>query len=108
MSQNHNHLSLEMTLKIKSNCKPSTVKFTTKPHLEAHIFSIPPGMAWELNHCPRQSFPMLSKPSHDDIFPNIQTKSSLAQPEAILSHPVTCYPREEAGLHFTTIFFQAV
>lgn len=26
-------------------------------------------------------------PSHEDIFPNIQTKSPLAQPEAILSQP---------------------
>jgi len=37
---------------------------------------------WWLNLFPRQSVPMLGKPFSEEIFPNIQSKSSLAQLEA--------------------------
>ncbi|GAB0182287.1 mitochondrial enolase superfamily member 1 [Grus japonensis] len=34
---------------------------------------------------------MLDNPFTEEIFPNTQSKPPLAQPEAISSHPITCY-----------------
>ncbi|KAK4818164.1 hypothetical protein QYF61_007606 [Mycteria americana] len=51
---------------------------------------------------------MLDNPFSEDIFPNIQSKPPLVQPEAISSHPITCYLGEETDPHLSTTSFQAV
>ena len=50
---------------------------------------------------------MLDNPFSEDFFsPNIQSKSPLAQPEVISSHPITCYLGEETNTHLATTSFQ--
>ena len=51
---------------------------------------------------------MLDNPFGEDIFPNIQSKLPLAQPEAISSHSVAYYLGEEANTHVATTSFQVV
>jgi len=47
-------------------------------------------------------------PCGEDIFPDIESKPRLAQPEAISSRPTTCYVGEETDSHLTTASFQVV
>jgi len=42
------------------------------------------------------------------IFPNIQSKPLLMQPEAIASHPFACYLGEEINAHLAATSFQVV
>ena len=42
----------------------------------------------------------------EEVFPNVQTESPLAQLEAILSSPIASYTGEEADVHRTATFFQ--
>ncbi|KAF4793078.1 hypothetical protein TURU_114682 [Turdus rufiventris] len=51
---------------------------------------------------------MFNNPFHEEIPPDVQPEPSLAQLEAIFSHPITCYLGEEANPHLATSFFQAV
>jgi len=41
-----------------------------------------------------------------EIFPNIQPKPPLTQLEAMASHPIASYLREETNTHLTTPSFQ--
>ncbi|KAK4824387.1 LOW QUALITY PROTEIN: hypothetical protein QYF61_014047 [Mycteria americana] len=61
---------------------------------------------WRLNHFPGQPVPRLDNPFSELKFPNIQSKPSLAQLEAISSCPITCYLGEEADPHLSTTSFQ--
>ena len=61
-----------------------------------------------LNHFPGQPVPMLDNPFGEEIFPNIQSKPPLAQPEAISSYPTTCYLEKETDTHLDTASFQVV
>ncbi|KAK4829031.1 hypothetical protein QYF61_001806 [Mycteria americana] len=63
---------------------------------------------WRLHHLSGQPVPMLDYPFSEEKFPNIQSKTLLAQLEAISSHPITCYLGEETDPHLTTTSFQAV
>lgn len=79
-------LRLEKTCKvIESNRKPSSDKSTTKP-----CSQVPHLCLWWLHHCPEWPVPMLDNPSGEEIFPDIQPKAALVQPEAISSGLVTC------------------
>ncbi|KAK4820115.1 hypothetical protein QYF61_020347, partial [Mycteria americana] len=51
---------------------------------------------------------MLDNPFGEEIFPNIQSKPTLAQLEAISSCPMACYLGEETDPHPATTSFQAV
>ncbi|KAK4826690.1 hypothetical protein QYF61_010699 [Mycteria americana] len=51
---------------------------------------------------------MLDNTFHEEIFPNIQSKPPLAQPEAISSCPMACYLGEETNTHLATTSFQVV
>ena len=51
---------------------------------------------------------MLDNPFGEDIFPNIQAKPPLVQPEAISSCPVACYLGEETDTHLTITSFQVL
>ncbi|KAK4830416.1 hypothetical protein QYF61_010947 [Mycteria americana] len=62
---------------------------------------------WRLHHFPGQPVPMLDNPLGEEKFPNIQSKSPLAQLEAISSCPITCYLGEETDTHLSTTSFQA-
>ncbi|KAK4819548.1 hypothetical protein QYF61_007059 [Mycteria americana] len=62
---------------------------------------------WRINHFPGQPVPMLDNLFSEVKFPSIQSKPPLAQPEAISSHPITCYLGEETDPHLSTISFQA-
>jgi len=42
---------------------------------------------------------MLDNPISEEIFPNIQSKPLLAQPEAISSRPIICYLGKETDIH---------
>ncbi|KAK4819028.1 hypothetical protein QYF61_024182 [Mycteria americana] len=70
--------------------------------------SIPSLMGWRLNHFPGQPVPMLDNPFSEVKFPNIQSKTPLAQLEAISSCPIACYLGEETDPHLSTTSFQAV
>lgn len=48
----------------------------------------------------------LDKPSYEEIFPYIQYKPSLMQPEATSSWTIACYQGEESNLHLATTFQQ--
>ncbi|NXW34559.1 INVS protein, partial [Phaetusa simplex] len=50
--------------------------------------------------------PMLNNPFSVKIFPNIQSKSPLAQLEAVSSCPIACYLGEETNPHLSTASFQ--
>ena len=45
--------------------------------------------------------------SGEEIFPNMQPESPMAQLEAIPSCPITSYMEEEADPHLSTTFLQA-
>ena len=49
------------------------------------------------HHLPGQPIPVPDL-SLDEVFPNVQPESPLAQLEAIPSSPITSYMREEADL----------
>ena len=51
---------------------------------------------------------MLDNPFGEEIFPNIQSKPPLAQPEAVSSHPIAFYLGEETDTHLATTSFQVV
>lgn len=88
---------IENTCKIiESNCKPNTVKSTTKPcrcAVEGHVLntSRSDDSATSLG----QPVPVLDKPSGKEIFPNNQSKLSLVQLEVISSCLVTCHLGKE-------------
>ena len=46
--------------------------------------------------------------SLEEIFPNVQPESPLAQLEAVPSGPITGYTGEEADPYLTTVSFQGV
>jgi len=47
-----------------------------------------PLQGWELHHLPGQPVPMSDHSFSKEIFPNIQSKPPLMQPEAISSHAI--------------------
>ena len=49
---------------------------------------------------------MLDNPFGEEIFPDIQSKPSLAQREAISSCPIACYLGEETDTPLTATSFQ--
>lgn len=51
---------------------------------------------------------MLDNAFYKEIFPNIQSKPSLAQFEAISSYSTIYYPGEEIDLHLAKTSFQVV
>ena len=51
---------------------------------------------------------MPDDPSGEEIFPNIQSKPPLAQPEAVSSHPITFDLGEETDTHLGTTSFQVL
>ncbi|KAK4819478.1 hypothetical protein QYF61_004774 [Mycteria americana] len=63
---------------------------------------------WRLNPFPGQPVPMLDNPFSEEKFPNIPSKPSLVQLEAISSRPITCYLGEETDPHLSTTSFQAI
>ena len=55
-----------------------------------------------LHHLPGQPVPAPDHSLSEELFPNIQAESPLAQLETIPSSPITNYMGEEAYLHLTT------
>jgi len=53
-------------------------------------------------------FQCLTTLSENDFFSNNQPEPTLAEMEAILSHAISSYMREEADIHLATIFLQVV
>ncbi|KAJ7412155.1 hypothetical protein WISP_98814 [Willisornis vidua] len=51
---------------------------------------------------------MTDNPFHEEAVPNIQSKPSLVQLEAVSSCLITCYFREETDPHLATSSFQGV
>lgn len=45
----------------------------------------------QFHHWPGQLVPGFNHSFSAEIFPNVQPKTPLAQPEAVCSHPVACY-----------------
>ena len=63
---------------------------------------------WWLNHLPGQPTPVPNHSSGEEIFPDIQPESLLAQLKAIPSNPITVSVGEEADPNLTTTSFQVV
>ena len=63
---------------------------------------------WGLNRFPGQPVPMSDHSCSKEIFPNIQSKPPLTQPEAIASSPIARDLGEETKIHLTTTSFQVV
>jgi len=58
------------------------------------------------HHLPGQPVPIPDHPSREEILPNIQHESPLAQLEAIPSSPIASCLGEEADSHFITTIKQ--
>jgi len=54
---------------------------------------------WGLNYLLGQPGPMPDHSFSKEIFPNIQSKPPLTQPEATSSHPMASYLAEETNTH---------
>ena len=63
---------------------------------------------WCLNRTLEQPVPVPDSPFTEEIFPNIQSKPPMAQPEAISSCPISCYLGEETNTHLATTSFQVL
>jgi len=55
-----------------------------------------------LHHLPGQPVPAPGHSLREQLFPDVQPESPLAQPEAVPSSPVTSYMGEQADSHLTT------
>ncbi|NXW09053.1 MELT protein, partial [Fregetta grallaria] len=63
---------------------------------------------WGLHHFPGQPVPMLDHPFREEIFPNTQSKSPLAQLKSVPSCPIVSYLGEKADPHLATTSFQVI
>ena len=63
---------------------------------------------WWLHHSPGQPIPAPNCSFREEIFPNVQSESFLAQLETIASSAIVSYEGEEADTHLTTTSFQVV
>ena len=97
--QDHRVQSINLTL--------STPPLNHVPKLRIYM-SFKRLQGWCLNHLPGQPVPMLYNSFSEELFPNTQSKPSLAQLEAISPCPVACYLGEETNTHLTTTSFQVV
>ena len=61
---------------------------------------------WWLNHLPGEPIPVLNNPFCKEVFPDIQTKLTLMQLEAVSPHPVTCHQWEETNPALSVSIFQ--
>ena len=90
-------LRLEKTSKIiKSNHQPNTT-MPDKPCPELphpHGFFFQHLQGWGLHHCPGHPGPMPDRSFRKEIFPNIESKRSLTQLEAISSRPIKTKPED--------------
>ena len=57
---------------------------------------------------PRTAYSVPDHSFSKDIFPNSQSKPPLMQLEAIASHPIASYLREDTNICLTTTSFQVV
>jgi len=64
---------------------PCLLNYVPKCHIHT---AVEPLQGWGLHHCPGQPGPMPDHSCSKEIFPNIQSKPSLTQLEAIASHPI--------------------
>jgi len=85
-SSNHRtteSLRLEKTSQItKSNHHPNTTMPAEPCPQVPHLRTFEYLQGWGLHHCPGQPCPMPDRSFSQDIFPNIQPKPPLTQPEA--------------------------
>ena len=63
---------------------------------------------WGFHHFSGQPVTVLNLLICEEILPDVQSKPSLAQLEAISLHPITCNLRKEARTHLATASSQTV
>lgn len=82
-ADNH-RIKLEKILKIKSNYPSKLLSPSLNHTLSMTTTSLKYFQGWWLLHSPGQPFPMPNNPFREEIFPYIQSKSTLAKLEAFL------------------------
>jgi len=97
-TQNHRIIGWKSPLRSLSPTVHPTPPFLLNHAPRCHIYTFfEPFQGWGLPHCPGQPGPMPDHSFRKEIFPNLQSKPPLMQPEAIAPCPMASYLGEQTN-----------